>query len=176
MFDFGLYEYYYPGAHYNDSGDTKFNTTEAYLAVTWKNIVAKYSHSLTDYFGVNEDTYGGYAPIVNHHGTTDPARALPGDRGDSKGSGYAEINGSFPLMDAVTLGLHIGHLDVANYSELDYTDYKASLSYDAGWAVLSAAWIDSDAQAKWYRYCETSGTDCEDPTQGTVVASVVRSL
>lgn len=176
LLDFGVYEYYYPDAHFNDAKDTDYDNTELYIGATYQWLTAKYSYALTDYFGVNEDTYGGYAPVTGNRGATDPSRAIPSDRGDSKGSGYAELNASFAVADKTTLGLHVGHLTVENYGELDYTDYKISLAHDFGWATLTAAGIASDAQAKWYRYCESDAVHCRNPAGSTLVVSMTRAL
>jgi uncharacterized protein (TIGR02001 family) len=176
LIDLGIYEYYYPDAHYNDPKKTDYDNTELYIGASWQWLSVKYWHAVTDYFGVNEHTYGGYAPVVDNHGGTDPTQALPSDRGDSKGSNYFEVNASFAVADKTTLGLHAGHLNVENYGELDYTDYKISLARDFGWATLAAAAIASDASAKWYRYCESNAAHCKDPTGSTLVVSVSRAL
>ncbi len=174
--DTGIYEYYYPGAHYNDTQKTDYNNTEIYIGGSCQWFSAKYSYALTDYFGVNEHTYGNYAPILNDHGAIASAQPIPGNRGDSKGSGYLDLNATFIVADKTSLGLHAGHLDVANYGELSYTDYKISLGRDFGWATASAAAIASDAQSKWYRYCESNGTHCKNPAGGTLVLSLNRTL
>lgn len=174
--DFGVYEYFYPGAHYNDSRKTDYDNTELYVGAAYAWLSLKYSYALTDYFGVNEDTYGGYAPVVDSHGATDPARALPGDRGGSKGSSYIDLNANFVVADSTTLGLHAGHLAVENYGELSYTDYKVSIARDFGWATVTGAAITSDADADWYRYCETNAVHCKDPAGTALVVSVTRSL
>ena len=139
-------------------------------------LTLKYSHALSDYFGANEDTYGGLAPVIDRHGNTDSSQALPTDRGDSRGPGYIELNASFEVMDKTTLGLHAGHLAVKNYGELSYTDYKISIARDFGWATVGLAAIASDADAKWYRYCESNGRHCENPTKDVLVLSVSRAL
>lgn len=176
LIDLGIYEYYYPDAHYNDSKKTDYDNTELYIGATWQWLSAKYWYAVTDYFGVNENTYGGYAPVIDDRGSIDSSQALPADRGDSKGSGYLEVNASFPVAEKTTLGLHVGHLDVENYGELDYTDYKISLARDFGWATVIVAGIASDADEKWYRYCESNATHCKDPAGSTVVLSIIRSL
>lgn len=176
ILDLGVIQYYYPGAHYNDARSTDYDTTELYFAVSYDWLTLKYSHALSDYFGANEDTYGGLSPVIDRHGNTDPSQALPVDRGDSKGSGYVELNASFEVADKTTLGLHVGHLAVKNYGELSYTDYKISIARDLGWATLGLAAIASDADAKWYRYCESNGRHCENPTKDALVLSVSRAL
>lgn len=175
-FDVGAYQYFYPGAHYNDADKTRYDNTELYIGAGYRWLSAKYWYAISDYFGVNEDTYGGYAPVVDRHGNTDPAQALPGDRGGSRGSGYAELNAAFTVAQKTTLTLHAGHLQVRNYGELSYTDYKIALARDCGWATLGAAAISSDAKAKWYRYCDSGGADCIDPTGNALVISMSRAL
>ena len=176
ILDLGVIHYYYPGAHYNDASSTDYDTTELYVAIGYEWLTVKYSQALSDYFGTNEDTYGGYAPVIDRHGNVDAGQALPADRGDSKGSGYVELNASFDVAENTTLGLHAGHLAVKNYGELSYTDYKLSLARDFGWATVGLAAIASDADAKWYRYCESNGRHCENPVEDALVLSVGRSL
>lgn len=108
-YDVGLLQYYYPG------GD-EFNTTEAYAGATFNFLNVKYSHSLTDLFGVD----------------------------DSKGSGYLEGNANFDLPQSFSLGLHVGHQKVKNSSDSDYTDYKVSLSKELGGFDFSLAYTDTD--------------------------------
>jgi len=174
--DVGLYEYVYPGAHYNDADKTRYDNTELYAGAIWRWFSAKYWYALSDYFGVNERSYGGYVPVLDSRGSTDPTRALPDDRGGSKGSGYLDLNAVFSVAEKTTLTLHAGRLEVKNYGELSYTDYKISLARDVGWAVLSAAAITSDADAKWYRYCESNARHCKDPTGAALVIAVSRAL
>lgn len=174
--DFGVLQYWYPGAHFNDDHNTRYNNTEIYIGGVWDWFGFKYSYAATDYFGVNSDTFGGYAPIVNNRGRIDEGRTLGDSPGSSKGSGYLELNGTFTVWDNTILGLHFGWLDVKNYSALSYFDYKISLGYDFGWGVLSAAAITTTAQDKWYRYCETDGGDCKNPASSTLVLSLSRTL
>lgn len=174
--DVGIYAYLYPGAHYNDAASTDYDNTELFIGASYGWLSAKYWYAVTDYFGVNEDTYGNYAPVVNNRGGTDTARALPADRGDSRGSGYLELNASFSVADNTTLGLHAGHLDVENYGELSYTDYKISLAHAFDWATVTAAAVTSNAGVKWYRYCETNAAHCRNPAGSALVLSLSRAL
>ena len=74
----GLYGYVYPHGNLDDAGlrSRSFNTLEANAALTYKWLTLKYSHALTDYFGI--DTEQGY-------------------RDDSKGTGYLEFNATIPF-------------------------------------------------------------------------------
>lgn len=116
--DVGALYYYYPGAE--TAAGVSYNTTEIYGAVTYKWLTAKYSHSVSDFFGVP----------------------------DSDGSGYLELNAAFEVADKTTLGLHVGHQKVHNNSASDYTDYKISLARDFGFATIAlgvtATDIDGD--------------------------------
>lgn len=132
-FTLGGYGYYYPGANYNKSSQfvypsQTFDNFEVNAGVSWKWISYKLSVSTTDYFGANTNT--GYT-------------------GDTKGTLYHDVSVNYPLMDDLTLGLHIGRTDVtADYVtgngniSPDYTDYKLSLAktFTGGWNA-SAAYV-----------------------------------
>ena len=147
-FDVGLLQYYYPKAA-TATGAEKYDTLEGYIGVTWKWLSAKYSTTLTDYFGVNSISTG----------TTN---------GDSEGSGYLELNASYEIAPKLTLIGHIGQQTVKNYGNLDYTDYKIGATYDlSGW-VLGAAYVDTDTDVF------TAGG--KDMGKGTAVLSVSKSF
>jgi len=78
----GIYGYAYPGANLDQAGlaSRSLNTIEANVAVGWKQFTLKYNRALTDYFGVG--TEQGY-------------------RGDSRGTGYLQLDATFPLGDAI---------------------------------------------------------------------------
>lgn len=121
----GLYGYVYPGANLDQAGlpSRSLNTVEANVALSWKQFTLKYNHSLTDYFGV--DTGQGY-------------------RGDSKGTGYLQLDAAFPLNDTWSLALHAGHTHytttlvtpLANGArDPGYSDLGVTLKYQ-----LAASW------------------------------------
>ena len=153
--DVGLLFYWYPSARYVGSGE-KYDTLEAYAAATWKWLTAKYSYTLTDYFGVNDSTYGAIGS------------------GDSEGSGYAELNASYPLIEKLSLVGHIGHQSVSGYGDLDYTDWKLGLTYDFSGFLLGAAWVDTDADDALYSVGGAKGI--RELGDSTVVLSVSRSF
>lgn len=144
--DVGLLQYYYPKA--TIAGE-KFDTLEAYVAGSWKWLTLKYSITLTDWFGVNSVSTG----------TT---------RGDSKGSGYLELNASYEIAPKLTLVGHIGQQTVKNYGNLDYTDYRIGATYDLNGWVLGAAYVDTDTDVF------TAGG--KDMGKGTAVLSVSKSF
>jgi uncharacterized protein (TIGR02001 family) len=78
-YDVGLLQYYYPGRRLG--GTVNANTTEAYGALSWKWISAKFSYSITDRtFGV-QDSFGTY---------------------------YLDLTANFPVTDKLNLVAHYG--------------------------------------------------------------------
>lgn len=115
----GLYGYVYPGANLDQAkpayASRSFNTLEANVALTWKWLTLKYSRSLSDYFAI--DTEQGYD-------------------GDSKGTGYVQLDASLPLSEAWNLSLHGAHTDISarlvtanGLLDPSYSDFGATLKY-----------------------------------------------
>lgn len=105
-YDLGLLYYWYPGDA--TPGFVKANTLEAYGALGWKWITAKYSHSLSNKtFAVT----------------------------DSRGTYYFEINADIPVGDTgLTVNLHWGKQKFdgnggVNDNLFSYKDYKIGVSY-----------------------------------------------
>ena len=80
VLDLGVLYYWYPGTY--PSGYTKPNTTELYVALTWKWLTGKYSYS------VENKTFG-----------------FP----DSRGSDYWELNATYDVVDKVNDVHRQGH-------------------------------------------------------------------
>src|SRR3972149_4952766 len=106
-YDVGLLQYYYPGTVI--PGGVKADTLEAYGAVTWKWLSAKYYHSL------GNKTFG-----------------VP----DSRGTWYLDLSANYPLTDKLSLQAHYGKqkfsgtvAGVSNDSFASFSDYKLGLSY-----------------------------------------------
>jgi uncharacterized protein (TIGR02001 family) len=126
----GLYAYVYPGANLDEATPAlparNFNTLETNVALTWKWVTLKYSRSLTDYFAI--DTEQGY-------------------RGDSKGTGYLQLDAAIPLAEAWSLAFHVAHTDIPTRlaispangaNDPSYDDFGATLKYQ-----LAAHWWTS---------------------------------
>lgn len=126
--DVGALYYYYPGA-FNGSTNQKYNTTELYVAGTYKWFTLKYSNAVSDFF------------------------AAP----NSDGSDYLELNAAFEVADKTTLGFHVGHQNVKNVADADYTDYKVSLSRDFGFATIGLAVVGTDADKTFYSATNNAG-------------------
>ena len=151
--DLGMQYYWYPAARYNiDPGDN-YNTVEAYLGARFAQFSAKYSHALTDLFGMNTSTIGGYCGI-NSDDT--PATSDCLGTGSTKGSGYVDLAATFDVGVGVNLGLHYGYQYVRNYPELSYSDYKLGLTRGFGGVTLGAAVVGTNAEARFYRYTPTT--------------------
>ena len=137
----GIYGYVYPGANLDQAGlaSRSLNTVEANVALTWKQFTLKYNHSLTDYFGV--DTEQGY-------------------RGDSKGTGYLQLDATFPLNDAWSLALHAGHTHytttlvtplASGARDPGYSDVGATLKYQLATHWSLSAGLTYATNADFYR-------------------------
>jgi uncharacterized protein (TIGR02001 family) len=106
-YDVGLLQYYYPGTV--TPGLVKADTLEAYGALSWKWLSAKYSHSLGDKtFGV----------------------------ADSRGTWYLDLTADYPLTDKLSVQAHYGKqkfngtvAGVTNDSFASFEDYKLGLTY-----------------------------------------------
>lgn len=101
---------------YNYPGATTFNTIEGNVGIAVAGISLKYSHAFTDYFGV----------------------------ADTDGTDYVDLSYSYTIKD-LTLGLHYGWTLGAG-AQVDYEDYKVSLSYPVLGYTASVAYTDSNAQ------------------------------
>ena len=99
-YDLGLLYYWYPGDA--APGVPKANTLEAYGALSWKWLTAKYSHSLDDKtFGVR----------------------------DSRGTWYLDLSANVPITEKFALQAHWGKQkfrdnDGADNSAASYEDWK----------------------------------------------------
>lgn len=135
--DAGLLHYYYADAKTNTTERSSYDTTEVYGGITWSWLNVKYSRTLGDYFGVNNDNNLG----------------LGVDQGGSAGSDYLEVNLTFALNEAVSLIGHAGHQRVTNYSKLNYTDERIGVNWlaiSADNVTLSLQYANSDADKDLY--------------------------
>lgn len=107
-FDVGAIRYMYPGD--KPAGIVDADTTEIYGALGWKWFTVKYSYYLSDQvFGVR------------------------GATSDASGSDYWDLSASFPIGESgLTAGAHWGTFSFDGAPDMDYDDWKVSLSYDMG--------------------------------------------
>ena len=173
-FDVGLLNYWYPGAHFNNAQKTKPNNLELYGALSYQWLTAKYSHTLSDFFGTNNDSFGGACQDGRTGNAADCFGATPGN---SKGSGYLDLSANFEIADKLTLGLHVGHQSVKNYTKLAYTDYKVGLTKDVSGWLFGAAVIGTDAKKGWYTISEAgSPGNYQVVSKSTLVLSLGKTF
>ncbi|HEX6136583.1 MAG TPA: TorF family putative porin [Casimicrobiaceae bacterium] len=125
--DAGVLYYYYPGSYL--PGVTNPDTTELYIGGSWKWASLKYSHAVSNTFGVP----------------------------DSHNSWYLDLSANYPITDALTLNAHVGRQGfngqnngVDNGDALDYTDWKLGLTYAVGGWNLGAYYSDTNAKDAGY--------------------------
>ena len=118
--DIGVLQFLFPGSKMPsgsnfDTGDSvgkSVDTTELYLSLTWQMLNVKYSHAVTDYFGVR----------------------------NTSNSGYLEGNINYEFLPSWTLNLHAGHQRVENANNLSFNDYRFGVTktFEGGWQVSAA--------------------------------------
>lgn len=124
--DLGVITYYYPGDKI--PGVASPDTTEVYVGGSWKFLSLKYSHVVSKNFIGWVGTGGA----------------------DTRNSQYLELNANYDLGSGWGLIGHVGHQKVKNLSGADYTDWKAGVSKDVGFGVLTVAYTDTDADSAFY--------------------------
>ena len=125
-YDVGLARYQYPSHNLAVSP----NTTELYGSLSMGPVTAKYSHALTNAFGI----------------------------GNSKNSDYLELNASFDLGSGWSVAPHVGRQRIrgAGNGFLSYSDYALALGKDFG-SGLSATVALVGTNAPLAAYATPSG-------------------
>ncbi len=118
-YDFGGLGYIYPGNDFKKIGLSNANTFELYGKLGYGPAYIKYSHAVTDLFGVP----------------------------DSDGSGYIDVGADIDLPQGFVLNLHAGYQNIARNSG-DYTDWKVGVSKEFGIVSASLAVIGTDIKPK----------------------------
>ncbi len=117
----GLYGCVYPRGNLDHANprlpSRSFDTLEANVTVSWRWLTLKYNRALTDYFAA--DVEEGY-------------------RGDSRGTGYLQLDAVLALGGAWSLALHAGHTHYTTALTMPladgarnpgYSDFGATLAY-----------------------------------------------
>ena len=125
-FDVGLLQYWYPGNV--APGANKADTLEAYGALSWKWLSAKYSYSL------NNKTFGV---------------------GDSRGTWYLDLSASVPITEQFALQAHWGKqkfrghtAGVSNNSVASYEDWRIGATFALPQNfTIGAYYTDTDMNA-----------------------------
>jgi hypothetical protein len=171
--DLGGIYYYFPLAECNDnnacttSGNAKFDNLEVYFAATFKWLMFKYSYALTNYFGLGNEQAAGYW-------TNKDTGAPLGGRGNSHGTWYADLTLTVPLSKELSFVGHYGELEVERYSELEYRDWKAGITYDLNGWLLGAFYVDTNADKNFYYTSGSKGI--KETANSTVVFTVGKTF
>jgi uncharacterized protein (TIGR02001 family) len=142
--DLGAIYYHYPEAkirtaQQNTSSGGPYDNGEVYVGITYGPLTLKTSYAVTNYFGLNWDN--------------DIALGAPNKaRGnDSKGTIYYDLSFSKEIFEKTTFIAHYGRTAYANFSELDYNDYKIGVNIDlSGW-TLGLAYVTTDGMNATYK-------------------------
>lgn len=126
-YDFGVLRYQYPGDY--PVAYVKPHTTELYGQIGYKFVTLKYSHSLTNLFGIQ----------------------------NSKNSYYLDLTATYPLDEKINLIAHVGRQGYKGNNEglsnnvYSYTDYKVEGNYaiNKEW-VLGVGYSDTNARSNFY--------------------------
>ena len=150
--DFGALYYYYPNSGAN--GTFKIDNTELYISGGYGPVSVKYSHAISDFFGVN----------------------------DSKNSWYLEGNGSFEVSPGFSIIGHLGYqklkgnarvIEIGSTSLQDnITDWKIGVTYDLSGFLLGAAYVGTNRDLTGGTAAPTNRNISND----TVVLSVSKSF
>jgi uncharacterized protein (TIGR02001 family) len=122
-YDVGVLSYVYANNGLKHvPGFANADTTEIYDQLGFGPATLKYSHSLTNLFG--------YV--------------------DSKNSGYLDLSANIDAGNGYTVNLHAGHQRVHNNSIANYTDWKAGVNKDLGFASVQLAAVGTNASKTAY--------------------------
>ena len=155
-YDVGFLQFLFPGGEINGTNES-YNTLELYAGVSWGPVGIKYSHTVTDYFGFNNKTFGQ-------------------GRGGSSGSNYIEANVGYEFAPGWTAIAHAGRQHVENYSEYSFNDWKLGVAYafGSGWEA-GLAWVDTSADSDLYTVCDDNSR-CKNTGKGKVLAHIKRTF
>ena len=171
-YNVGLMSVFYPGGKASNTAPPviykKWDTTEVVAGATWKDLNIKYTHTLTDWYGINT---GGFTPTMWADGSSTADSA-----GGSKGSGYLEANYTLPIAEGSSATFHAGHQKIRNFSKLSYTDYKLAVNKTyAGFNVGLAYTTTNATDNTLYHVVGITGDD-KKLSGGIVALSASRSF
>jgi uncharacterized protein (TIGR02001 family) len=134
-YDIGVIHYYYPGSRGSaaTAGLPTPDTTEVYIAGSWKIVSLKYSHVVSDYF----IGWGSTAA---------------GSEYKTRGSNYVDLTVSPDLGNGWGLVAHVGH-QIVKHNDLNsasYSDWKLGVTKDVGFGSVALAYTDTDAKKVAY--------------------------
>ncbi|HJW02246.1 MAG TPA: TorF family putative porin [Azospira sp.] len=125
-YDVGVLTYNYPMNKKNGVSVVNPDTTEVYGAIGWKWLTAKYSHVVSSHI------FGWAAANTTS--------------GDTRGSGYLELNAAYDLGDGWGVNGHVGHQKIKDFSDASYSDYKLGVTKDVGFGTVGVAYWNTNAK------------------------------
>lgn len=150
IYNIGIIYYYYPGGKTDADPSVRYDTGEFFIELAYKWISVKYWQSLTNYFGVCADD----PPFDWKRNRFDHPN------GSSVGSSYIEANITYDIWEKMkynfieggklTLTLHVGHVTVRNYSQIDYTEWRISLMQEFPWVNLFVSYVGTNAPERYF--------------------------
>jgi len=147
--DLGLLQYLYVGAKTPTPPSLlKYDTLEAYGALTYGPVTVKESYTTGNFFG---------AP-------------------NSKGSLYSDLTYTSALAEGVNLTAHVGHQQAKNVVQGSYTDYKLGVTMDAANVTWGATAITTNANKTVYSATSLSDGSVKMLGKGTLVLSVSKTI
>ena len=173
-YDVGLMTVTYPAGKTADPTTAvykRWDTAEVVAGATWKSLNVKLTYTLTDWYGINN---GGYAPqLWNANGTLGAPTADNPTKTDlgSTGSTYVELNYTYEVSDSLKVIAHIGNQKVANFSKLDYTDYKLAVSKSYEGFDFGLAFTTTNATDNNLYHVKANGDD--KVLSGNIIAASV---
>lgn len=113
--DIGSFNYFYPRA--KNGTNTDFDTYELSVGISKGPITFKYGQTLSNYFGT----------------------------ANSKNSFYCSLDLNQGIFEKFSAVAHIGHTDVNDNKQLNYTDWNAGASYDLqGWLITGRYYFNTN--------------------------------
>lgn len=150
--DFGGLYYYYPGS--GAGGTFKIDNGEVYVGAAYGPFSLKYSHAVTDFFGIP----------------------------DSKNAWYLDGNLAYDLGSGLTLVGHVGYQKLKKNARIveiggtevedSIVDYKVGVTYDlSGW-IVGAAYVSTNRDLTG----GTASLSNRNLSNGTAVLSLTKAF
>jgi uncharacterized protein (TIGR02001 family) len=152
-YDVGVLTYNYPEKNF-PNGLAKADTTEIYGAIGWKWLTLKYSHAVSSHIF-------GWTTVSG---------------GDTSGSGYLDLTGTYDLGNGWGVSGHVGHQKIKDNGGASYSDYKLGVTKDVGFGVVGLNLIDTNAKGNCSAPAEAYCWAGRDQGKSTAVLSFSKTL
>ena len=184
-YDIGGLYVYYPGGNFDKASigkvgvggaqvysSSKLNTVELYASLGWKWFTVKGGFNPTKFYGWNGNNSGVVGVGANTPSFAGDTTAGVDKGGNTKGSGYVMVSGSYDLPMGFNISGQVGRQMIADSTNLDWTWYSAGVtkSFDGGWSVNGtvSATSGTNAYHSFISFDNTSDTKTVDKTTGFI--------